>query len=193
MKKLIRVLVIGLLLLPMTGLAAEGETWDSLYAPKDIALSVGIGFGYGFSLVAYPGVEFLVHEFVISETVPLEFGVAAKGFVNWFNENDIWGDYGWLAFGGGGFGTVHFTFRGSDLDIPPFLEKVDFYSALGLVFTYFTYTGDWGTLSKYADTGLGFASYGGVSYFLKENLAIYAEGNYWGYGGGATIGALLKL
>jgi hypothetical protein len=196
MKKLIRLMVIGLLLLPPAGLSAEGEVWDSLYTPKDISVSAGVGF-LAFSqsggLAAYPGVEIILKEFIISEMVPLEVGAAVRGFFNLFNESSAGLDYGWLAFGGGAFGTVHFTLRGSDLNIAAFFEKLDFYSAMGLAFTYFSYTGDWGTRSKYADTGLGFASSGGISYFLRDNLALFLEGSYWGYGGGATVGALLKL
>lgn len=195
MNKLVRLTAAALLwLLPHAGLSAQ--VWDSHYAPKDFSVAAALGFlyfGEGLSLGAYPGAELILHEFVISEEVPLEVGVAARGIFNLYRENEPWGDYGWLAFGGGGFGTAHFSFRGSDLVIPPFLESMDFYAALGLTFTYFTFTGNWGTLGKYADTGIGFACYGGVSYFLKENLAVFLEGTYWDFGGGAALGALLKL
>jgi hypothetical protein len=194
MKKLVRLLVIGVLLQPVAGLSAQD--WGSLYAPGNVAVSAGAGilaFRQGVSLAAYPAAEVIVYEFVIAETVPLEVGVAARGLVSLFNAQESWGSYGWLAFGGGAFGSAHFTFRDSDLDLPAFFENLDFYSALGLAYTAFTYTGDWGTLGKYAETGLGFASYAGFSYFLKEKLALYVEGAYWDYGGGATVGALLKL
>lgn len=196
MKKLIRWMVIALLLLPLAGLSAEGEVWDSLYKPRDVSLSAGVGFlafNQNVSLAAYPEAEVILKEFIISKMVPLEVGAAVSGFISLFNESTAGLTYGWLAFGGGAFGTVHFTFRGSDLNIPAFFEKFDFYSAMGLVFTYFTYTGDWGSRSKYEDTGLGFASSGGISYFLKDNLAVFLEGSYWDYGGGAIAGVLLKL
>jgi hypothetical protein len=195
MKKLVRVSVICLLL-PLAGLAAEEEAWDSLYAPWDLTVSAATGvmvIRNNPSLAVFPAAELIVHEFVVSHVVPLKVGAAARGLVNLFFANDSWGDYGWLAFGGGAFGTVHFTFRGSNLNIPAFFEKLDIYTALGLVFTYIEATGDWGSLNKYADTGLGFAAYGGFSYFLNSKLALYLEGSYWDYGGGAAVGMLLKF
>jgi hypothetical protein len=114
--------------------------------------------------------------------VPLTFGVAAKGSIN------IYSSF-WTAYGGGVLGTVHLGFRG--LDIPEWLQNFDVYVSLGLAISFFNYTS---VPSGFGDDlYFGFATADGVAYFINEKFAVYAEGNYWAYGGGATVGVLYKF
>jgi hypothetical protein len=190
-----------LLVLPTVVFAQEdGISLESIYNVGNVTASAGIGFGYSFDLVLYPGAEIILAQTVLGETLPMDFGLAAKGMFTWGNES--WGYYGYdygysyTNIGVGGFGTAHLTFRGLE-DLPiSYLENMDFYAGLGLAF--FFYSWEWtGTVSDTVEPesrgGLQFVSMGGANYWLNDNLAIMFEGNYMGYYGGATIGIVLKI
>jgi len=197
MRKSIVVLMIlaVLVIFPLLAFGKSTKSVDFYLHKGDLAVMAGIGLSYHGSITIYPGAEYFVYETKITDFLPLQFGVAGKGFLNFYSSTDSAGDkYGWFAYGLGGFGTVHWGLKGANLDIPDFLKKVDIYWGLGLVYTHFKLTGDWASLNPYVDTGgaIGIASYGGFNYFLTDNLAIFLEGNYWSYAGG-TIGIYYKL
>lgn len=171
------------------GLLEDGAT--PVYEVGDLSPSIGVGFGIGFSPVIYPGVELILSEYNIEDTLPLNFGVAARGYLNFYSTTNFGYTWGYTAFGAGAFGTAHLSFREVDADIE-FLKNFDFYAMLGLGFAVFNYTGDeeyWGDLDTF---DLFFASIGGTSYFLSESIALMLEGSYWGVGG-ATLGVRFLL
>lgn len=102
---------------------------------------------------------------------------------------------GWITFGAGGFGTAHLSFNNLENHAAPWLENFDFYISLGFGVNYFSYTGDW--TDVFVDTTslrIGFASFEGVNWFFRENMALKLEYAYWGYvGSQTTIGILLKI
>jgi len=181
MKKWVLALVVGTLLLAIpASVFAQNVNWDGNYKKGDFAVFGGVGFGYGFSIV--PGVELSLAEWKVGDVVPLTFGVAAKGSIN------IYSSF-WTAYGLGALATVHLGFRG--LDIPEWMQNFDVYVSLGLGVSFFNYTA---VPSGFGDDFyFGFATADGVAYFINEKLAVYAEGNYWAYGGGATLGVLYKF
>jgi hypothetical protein len=180
MKKLASAIAVLVLVLAIPGaVSAQKTDWDGHFHGKDFSISAGLGlgfgyWGYGFQL--YPGVEYTVADWKIGGVVPLALGVAGRGVINF---DSYWG----TGFGLGPFAILHLGFKG--LDIPKFLQNFDLYTALGLVFTF----GDYYTNGF----GIGFASYGGFNYFFTPKLAVFLEGNYWGYYGGTTLGVLFKL
>lgn len=192
MKKVtkITVLVIIVLLMATTAFAkTKSVKIDSVYKPGDITVSASVGFGYGFSLAVYPGAELFLAQTRIADVLPLDFGVAARGFFSSYSTSSYGYEWGWTAFGAGVFGTAHLSFR--EFDIPfKYLDNMDFYIGLGVKFDSFIYTGDSYYWSDYG--GFNFASIAGVNYFFNDHLAIVLEGTYWG-GGGGTIGLLYKL
>lgn len=184
MKKAVLALIVvaGLCLVPASVFAQEGN-WDGLYHKEDLSLEIGVGFGYhgvGYGLAVLPGAEWTVADWKIGDVVPLAFGVTAKGFVEFVPGEG-------LGFGGGGFATLHMGFKG--LDIPEFFQKIDWYVGLGAGVLF----------AAWDDPTFGFAfpTYSGLSYLIKDNLAVYLEGIYWrawgvsGYGGG-VIGLRLR-
>ncbi len=193
MKKVtkITVLVIIVLLMATTAFAGtkKGKI-DSVYKPGDFTVSASVGLGYGLSLAVYPGAEFFLAQARIADVLPLDFGIAARGFYSSYSTSSFGYDWGWTAFGAGAFGTVHLSFR--EFDIPfKYMDNMDFYIGLGVKFDSFTYTGD-ATYWTGSYGGIGFASIGGVNYFFNDHLALVLEGTYWGVGGG-TIGLLYKF
>ncbi len=160
----------------------------------DLAVLGGIGLGYYGSVTIYPGAEYMVYETDLTDFLPIRVGVAGRGFLNFYSYTDAWGTYGWTAFGLGAFGTFHYAFKSKELNLPKFFDRLDFYVGLGLAYSNFKLTGDWGILNPYVSSGgaFGFASYGGFNYFITNNIAVFLEGNYWSYAGG-TIGVYFKL
>jgi hypothetical protein len=149
---------------------------SSMYNPGDISISATVGFGYLFSLAIYPGVEVTVLDTMIGNALPFSLGIAARGMFSTYNYYGYTGS----SFGLGGFVSAHLSFNDIAPDAPVrFLENFDFYTMLGLIFNFPDY--------------FGFGTMGGFNYFFSNNFAIKLEGNYWGYGGGASIGVLFKL
>lgn len=182
MKKLVLALVVATILLVVpAAVFSQDMNWEGNYQKGDFSAFAGVGFG-GLGITIIPGVELSLAEWKVGDVVPLTFGVAAKGSIN------IYSSY-WTAYGIGGLATVHMGFRG--LDIPEFLQNFDVYASLGLGISFFNYTT---VPSGYGDNFyFGLATADGVAYFINEKFAVYAEGNYWAYSGGATIGALVKF
>jgi hypothetical protein len=180
MKKLALGLILGVLLLAIPAATfAQGTDWYGHFEKGDFSVGAGVGLGFGgwgYGLSIFPGAEYTIADWRIGDTVPLALGVSARGLIGFSS-------YYGTVFGVGPFVAVHVGFRG--LDIPEFFQKFDVYTALGLAVTFGGNTG------LYSPFGLN--SYGGFNYFLKENLALYLEGSYWGYYGGTTLGVLYKF
>ena len=143
---------------------------DSHFSAKDLSVSAGGGYGTG-SLSAFPGAEFTIASGRIADVFPLAFGVAAKGVLP-FSSTQI-------GFGVGAFGIAHVGLKG--LDIPEFLQPVDFYLAVGPA------------LMLYPAVRLQWLNgYLGLNYFLSDALAIYVEAVPILYYS-TSIGVTLKL
>lgn len=182
MKKIMLSVVLLLFVLAVpTTVFGQDVDWNGYFEKGDLSAGAGLGIGYGYwgiGLSVFPGAEWTFADIKIAETIPLAFGVSARGLISLSS----W--YG-AVFGVGPFITAHIGFNG--LDIPEFLQKIDFYSAIGLAVTF------GGNLAYYDVSTLGIASYGGVNYFLKDNLALVLEQMYWSYYSNTTVGVLLKF
>jgi hypothetical protein len=180
MKKRLVALVLALaLVVPFAALADE-----TYYQPGNLVPSIGVGagFGWGFTVSAYPGLELMVAKWKIADVIPLDFGVAVKGLLG-FSTGYFGSSYTHL--GVGAFGTVHWGLRGMSWDLN-FLDPVDLWWGIGIAASAHlpadTWTYGW----------LNFATVGGVNYFLNDRFALMLAGSYWGYGGG-YVGVLYKL
>lgn len=167
---------------------------DSYFKPGTLAVNLGIGFAFfwgGFDI--YPGVEYTFYQFKIDNKIPFDLGVAARGIYYSWSTTAYGGNYGFMLIGAGAFATLHFGPKAIE-NLPDFLKKTDLYIGLGIRFFSASYTGDAAYLNSlgYNYGGIGFASLGGVSYFITDNFAINFEGSYYGYGGG-LIGVLYKF
>jgi hypothetical protein len=172
----------ALAIIPGTAFAQDAN-WDGHFHKGDFALEAGVGLGgYNrvFSLAVLPGAEWTIADWRIGGVVPLAFGAAGKGLVAFVP------GYG-VGFGAGGFGVLHMGFK--NLDIPGFLQKFDWSAGLGIG----------AVIVPFDDPSFGLALpwFSGVSYFLKDNLALYLEGVYWYASGmpdygGAAFGVRFK-
>ena len=175
MKKLAIVVALAVVLLAIpASVFAQKVDWDGQVHKGDFAAFVGAGFGWGFTIA--PGVEWAFAEWKVGDVVPLAFGLSAKGMINFYPGF-------WTSYGVGALVTVHLGFKG--LDIPDFLQKFDVYASAGIGFSFFSY--DVG-IDTYGSSNIGFATADGVAYYFNDKFAVYAEGTYWGYSGGGTIG-----
>ncbi len=187
--KRISVLCVALCL--CAGLAfAQDAKLEPLMAPGDLAVTAGIGYGFFWGAIDVSGgVELMLGQFMLGDTFPLSYGVAAKAAYFSYRYNSDW-HYTYL--GAGAFGTLHFGLK--DVALPDglgFLANTDWYVGLGAGFysyseDYYGYTGDSGFR-------IGLRSVGGVSYFFSPNFAINFEGGYYGGWSGGLIGLLFKL
>jgi hypothetical protein len=176
MKKLALVLAVLVLILAIPGAAfAQKSSWDGLVHKGDFAAFVGVGLGWGFSIV--PGVEWAFVDVKIGDTVPLAFGVVGKGVINFYSDF-------FTSYGVGALASAHLGLKG--LDIPKFFQNLDFYISAGVAFSAFSYAT--GSTLDYGDTRFGFATSDGVAYYINDKWAIYLEGNYWSYAGNGAIG-----
>jgi opacity protein-like surface antigen len=127
----------------------------------DFIANVGIGWR-GLS----GGVELDLARIDIAKVIPVTFGAAARAFV------DPGFLYDYLTFGVGGFGTAHFGFK--EVNLPEgmgWISNLDAYIGLGLGMS---------SASGY-ETGFGFSTFDGVSYYLNDNLALGFEYGYFGH------------
>ena len=181
MKKLALGLVLGVLLLAIPATAfAQTANWDGNVHKGDFSAFVGVGIGYGFTII--PGVEWIWGDWKLGDVFPLALGVAAKGAVNFY------GDF-WSSYGAAGFITAHVGLNG--LEIPEFLQKLDFYVGFGLGVYYYA----WGSVYSglLADEfTIGFAQTSGTAFYISDNFAVYGEYNYWGYSRG-VLGVLFRF
>jgi hypothetical protein len=175
MKKLALLLAVLVLILAIPGAAfAQKSNWDGLVHKGDLAAFLGVGFGWGFTIA--PGVEWAFADVKIGDTVPLAFGVVGRGMVNFYPNY-------FTSYGIGALASAHMGLKG--LDIPKFLQNLDFYIALGLGVSFFNYVS---STYDFGDVQFGFATTDGVAYYFNDKWAVYLEGTYWGYSGGGAIG-----
>ena len=169
---------------------ASSDKLEPLMAPGDLAITAGIGYGLFWGAMDFSaGAEFILGKFMIGETLPLTYGVAAKA--SYYSWDAGYTDYVDSYLGGGAFGTLHFGLK--DMNLPDnmrWLSNVDTYIGLGVGF----YSNTWGyTGSTSNEFRLGFRSTAGVSYFITPNIAIVTEGGYYGYYSSGLLGILFKL
>lgn len=174
MKRLALVLALAVLLLAIPGTAFAQKNWDGLVHKGDFAAFVGFGFGWGFTIA--PGVEWAFADVKIGDTVPLAFGLVGRGMINFYP------DY-FTSYGIGALLSAHLGLKG--LDIPEFLQNLDFYIAAGVGISFFNYVS---AFYDFGDVQVGFATTDGVAYYINDKWAVYLEGTYWGYSGGGAIG-----
>jgi hypothetical protein len=175
MKKLAVLFAVTILILAIPAAAFAQKNWDGLVHKGDFAAYVGVGLGYGFSVV--PGVEWAFADVKFGDKVPVAFGVAGKGIIN-FNPGS------WTSYGLGALATGHLGLKG--LDIPEFFQHLDFYIGLGLGLSWFTW--DSAFTPAFDNPHFGFATADGVAYYFNDKWAVYLEFNYMGYVAGAVIG-----
>jgi len=175
MKKLALLLSVLVLILAIPGAAfAQKSSWDGLVHKGDFAAYLGIGYGTGFAIV--PGVEWAFAD-IKAGTVPLAFGLSAKGLLNFYP--GFWSAYGLAALA-----TGHLGLKG--LDIPEFLQNLDIYVSLGLGLSYYNW--ELGYAPLFNDLRFGLATADGVAYYINDKWAVYLEGTYLAYVAGAVIG-----
>ena len=155
-----------------TPAANSGAPWAD---KGNLMFNVGVDFSW-WGIGVGGGIEYMLAKVDIAKSVPLTFGVAAKAGLHFGSS---------LNLGVAGLGTVHFGLK-TFSSLPEFLRNLDWFIGLGVGV---------GILNPF---GVGFASGGGVSYYLNEKLAINAESvysNYFGSGSGviSTLGIRLKL
>lgn len=179
MKKLACGFVLAALLLVIPAAAfAQTENWDGQVHKGDFTAQVGVGLGWGITII--PGVEWIWGDWKLGGVVPLAAGAAVKGAVNFYS------DY-WSSFGAAGLVTAHLGLKG--LDIPDFLQKLDFYVGAGLGLYYYSWAS--GYLGG-DELSFGFAQTSGTAWYINDKIALYAEYNYWGYSRG-VLGILFRF
>jgi hypothetical protein len=177
MKKLALSLAVAALVLAIPGAAyAQKSGWDGLVHQGDFAAFLGLGLGRGFTVA--PGVEYAFVEWKAGHKVPLSFGAAGKGEINFWPGT-------WTSFGIAAVATAHLGLKG--LDIPDFLQHLDIYIGPGIGLRFFSY--DAGTTVDYGDVRPGFAWTNGVAYYFNDKWAGYLEFSWWSRSGGAILGA----
>lgn len=165
MKKKVLLAIAALVLFSGMAFGQSNAKDGMLIQPGSVNVNVGIGYGYySYALDIGGGAELAIGKFVIAETLPFSYGIAARvGFaIGYFNPLSL-----------GAFGTVHFCWDALGLEADlPWLSNVDSYIGLGLTFM----------------PGIWFNSIGGINYFLNERLAINFEGGLRS----SYVGILLK-
>lgn len=193
------------------GQKSTSKTLDTHYKPGTFAMNVGIdfwAFTYGGFAVS-PGVEWMFGQYAIENVLPFDFGVAVQGFYYTYGYDYSYyygNNYSWRYnyLGAGIYATVHFGPKKilheiMDGGVPQFMQKLDFYAGVGLFLRNY-----WVTFSDpdvqtwynqyYRETvsPLGFATMGGVTYFLTDSIGIRLDSSYYGYFG-ATVSLVLKF
>lgn len=152
---------------------------NSHYNNGDFTVGVGVGFGWGISLI--PGIDLTFGEFKLADGYGLDFGLAVKGMFSFYNAFS----YSYNAFGAGAYFMLHFGLKNFPSD---FLKKLDFYWGPGLRFLVFS-----SNLPGYvAPASFGFSTVGGTQYFLSESVSVFVEYSY-SYGSYADVGINFKL
>ena len=190
-------IVLFILLFPLSAVEKD-SWWGSYYMPGNLAVKGALGFEKStgstdiMAFSVYPEVEIVLFKPYFGGLSPIDLGVAARGHVG-FGLSDSTPDSP-LAAGIGVFGTFHFGFRGigshfTEFDDTPSgffsqLNRFDYFFEAGPVFDFMTYD----------DSGLvSFGVTSGINYFIKDNLAVTLEGNWWhGFTGGG-IGFVYKM
>jgi len=163
---------------------ASAEGLEPLMAPGDLAVTAGVGYGFIWGAIDVSGgVEYMLGQFKIADTIPLTYGAAAKA--SYYGWSESGSSFSYL--GGGAFGTLHLGLK--DINLPDnlgFLENVDTYIGLGAGF----YSYSWSGAGEFK---IGLRTTGGAAYFINPKIAIVTEGGYYGYYSSGLLGILFKL
>jgi hypothetical protein len=177
-EKQMRRLTVGLLAAVLF-LAAGGSVfakgWDSWFDRNDMDFTGTVGISFPFGIALNPGFEYVFATWRIGDAVPFAFGGGVRAMLDF---DRVYG----VEFGIGPLVTAHLGLKG--LDIPDFLQRFDFYWGLGIAFVFPVWWTGW---------PVGFLTVGGLNWFIKDNLALVLEGDYFGWYGGIAIGVLFKF
>jgi hypothetical protein len=142
----------------------------------DLALAAGLNFGWDYGIGA--SVEYMFARVDVGNTVPLTFGLALRGGVNFVYSTN------YIVVG---LVTTHFSL-GFIPELPQWVKNFDFYYGLGL------------GLGAGSSFGIGIGNGGGISYYLAPNLALYSSVIYTRYfnsigsgSGFGSIGLIFKI
>lgn len=153
MTKRIALLAVALALCAGFAFAEPYATDGMLITPGSLNVNVGIGYGYAWGIDIGGGAEFAIGKFVIGDTLPFTYGVAARAGIG------VASSYFPISLAG--LGTLHFCWGAIPWPTElAWLGNIDSYLGLGLQIL----------------PGIGFNSIGGTSYFFNKNLAVNFEG-----------------
>jgi hypothetical protein len=167
--------MIALVLVCLAGGAAYSQIPVNM-DKGDLAVAAGVNFGWDYGIGA--SVEYMFARVDIADAVPITFGVALRGGVDFiYNTNYI------VV----GLATFHMSL-GFIPDLPRWIKNFDFYYGLGL------------GIDAGSAFNVGIGNSGGIAYYINPNLALYSSVIYVRYfnnnGGGSgfgSIGLIFKL
>jgi len=142
----------------------------------DLAVAAGVNFGWDYGVGG--SAEYVFARVDIADTVPITFGLAVRGGVNFIYSTN---------YTVVGIATLHWGL-GFIEELPSWLKKFDFYYGLGM------------GVGAGADFGIGIGNSAGLAYYLTSNLALYTSVIYVrffedgrGGSGFGSFGLLFKL
>ncbi|MCX7656112.1 MAG: hypothetical protein N2Z76_06270 [Treponemataceae bacterium] len=170
--------------------APPPKTPEPLFAPGDIALTGGVGYGFLWGAIDLSGgAEYIIGKFLIADFLPFTYGIAGKiAYYSWHASYDT--AYRDTYLGGGVFATLHFGLK--NFDFPEgfeYLRNVDTYIGLGAGLYNWTYGYASNTESAFR---VGFRTTAGISYFFTPQIGITTEGGYYGYYSTGLLGIIVK-
>jgi opacity protein-like surface antigen len=185
------------LLVALTGLIGFQDVKAQAFEEGNSVVSVGYGLGLGYGRLlnaysAYDGYKFsgfgpvaLGYEYGLTDNIGLGLNVSYSSYgATWiqssaydpFNVTEYDYKYRWSTLAIMARGAYHFDIRNDDLDL---------YAGLGLGFLKFGYkwTSDDPTFNEENQnvslgTPLGYQIFGGLRYYLSDNVGLYAEVGY---------------
>lgn len=135
----------------------------------DLAVAVGVNFGWDYGIGG--SVEYMFARVDIADAVPITFGVAVRGGVDFIYSTN---------YTVVGLATLHWSL-GFISELPSWIKKFDFYYGLGL------------GVGAGSTFGIGIGNSAGIAYYLNHNLALYTSVIYVRYfepgGGGSGFGS----
>ncbi len=178
---------------------AKDGGFEPLMSPGDLAVTPGVGYGFLWGAIDVSGgVEYMLGQFKIADTLPLTYGAAVKAsYFGWHEGSYAGYDWKYSYLGAGAFGTLHFGLK--SLSLPgnmAWLANVDSYIGVGAGFYSYSYPSWNSATSAYVQANefrIGLRTTAGVSYFFTPNVALVTEGGYYGGWGGGLVGILIKL
>ncbi len=184
-------IIMLILVLPLSVFSDEGETeeiwWGSYYMPGNFAFSIKGAFEsnseLGGAVALYPCAEYLFYKPIIGVISPFDIGAAAVGRFG----IQIGGEATGISAGAGLFGTFHLGFKGLEFTFSEYLQGLDLFSNIGVVYDFIAPEGD------AAELKLGLGTFSGANYYITESIAVTLGYSSWRGFGGPMIGAVLKL
>lgn len=177
MKKILFLLSI-MLVVGGVSVWAEDVIWGSMYGQGNFRIGADVdieGSSAGYQLALSPEAEYLFFKPVIGQTAFLDIGAAVRG---------RFGLGTTFSAGVGILGTIHIGFRGLDIPINEYADKVDIYAEVGGKFDFIT---------PQTIPAWGFAVKSGANYFLSDSFAVGLHYSNWGGFSGGGVTASLKL